>query len=100
MERVNALIIQSLAKYVSSRQKDWAVFLLAVLYTYNAIISEATGEASFFLIYGREPILFLDTNMLPAANLCQSFDFSRQRMMVQITNGQGDGKRTYLTSLG
>lgn len=31
-ERVNSLIVQSLAMYVSSQQKDWHVFLPEVIY--------------------------------------------------------------------
>ena len=70
--------------YVSSPQVDWKVFLPAVIYAYNTSISEATGDTSFFLTYGRELALMPDTTMLPPVNLSPSLNFHRQRRMFQV----------------
>ena len=78
VERVNGIILQSLAMYVSSHQIDWDVFLPAVVYAYNTSISETTGDTPFFLTYGREPVLMPDTTMLPPVNLSPSIDFHCQ----------------------
>ena len=77
IERVNEIILQSLAMYVSSRQADCDVFLTAVVYRYN-------GNTPFFLTYRREPVFILDTNMLPPMNLSPNIDFHRQQMRSQI----------------
>ena len=83
-ERVNGIIVQLLEMYKISRQRDWNVFLLAVVYAYNTSISGTTGEILFFLKDGKEPVLILDTTMLPPPNLSQSLNCHQQQMMAQI----------------
>ena len=63
-ERYHATLIQSLSMYVDSHQKDWDVFLPAVLFSYRACpATRSTGHSPFMLLYGREPTLPLDIHL-------------------------------------
>ena len=84
VERVNGILIQSLALYVRSQQVDWDIFLPSVVYAYNTSISETTGDTPFFLTYGREPIPIPDTSILPPTNLSPSVVIHRQRIISQL----------------
>jgi hypothetical protein len=46
---------------VSSSQEDWGAILLALTFAYNASQQQATGKTTFFLLYGRQPQLPIDT---------------------------------------
>ena len=65
VERFNATLAQSLSMYVSSNQKDWDEHLNSVLFAYRASPSEVTAESPFYMLYGREPLLPMDTALLP-----------------------------------
>lgn len=51
--------------YASSHQKDWDEYLNSVLFTYRVSPSEVIGESPFCMLYGREPLLPMDTTLLP-----------------------------------
>ena len=65
VERFNGTLAQSLSMYVSSNQKDWDEHLNSVLFAYRVPPSEVTGESPFYMLYGREPLLPMDTALLP-----------------------------------
>ena len=65
LERFNGTLAQSLSMYVSSHQKDWDEHLSSVLFAYRVSPSEVTGESPFYMLYGREPLLPMDTALLP-----------------------------------
>ena len=84
IERVNGILTQTLAMYVSSNQRDWDVHLPAAVFAYNASISATTGDSPFFLTYGREPVLLSDVSMLPPSGLTRSVGVHRQRIITQV----------------
>jgi hypothetical protein len=50
--------------YVDSNQKDWDIFLPAVLFAHRASpATKSTGHSPFMLLYGREPTLPLDVQL-------------------------------------
>ena len=73
--------------HVSSRQVGWDVFFPAVVYAYNTSISETTGDILFFLTYGREPVLMINTTMPSLVNLSSTIVFHHPRMnLVESDN--------------
>jgi transposase InsO family protein len=65
VERFNSVISQSLSMYVSANQKDWDEFLPSILFAYRTSPQATTGDFPFYLLYGREPRLPADVNLLP-----------------------------------
>ena len=65
VERFNGTLAQSLSMYVSSHQKDWDEQLSSVLFAYRVSPSKVTGEFPFYMLYWREPLLPMDTALLP-----------------------------------
>jgi len=51
--------------YVSSHQKDWDDQLSSVLFAFRVSPLEVTDESPFYMLYGREPLLPMDTALLP-----------------------------------
>ena len=58
--------------YVSSDQKLWDKHLNSVLFAYRVFPSEVTGESPFYMLYGREPLLHMDTALLPPREMTPS----------------------------
>ena len=65
VERFNSYISQSLSMFVADNQKDWDEFLPAILFAYCTSPQATTGDSPFYLLYGREPRLPIDVNLLP-----------------------------------
>ena len=68
-EKVNATIMQSLAEYTSANQKDWDLSLPALLFAFRIAPSPTTGESSFYLLYGREPVLPIKVPLKPPTKM-------------------------------
>ena len=81
-ERINGVIIQIIAMYVASDQKDWDAYLPSAMYAYNTTISKTTGDTPFFLTYGHEPVKLPDVALLPP--IIRSVDYYRQQSIRQI----------------
>lgn len=60
-ERFNKTLADILSKYVSANHRDWDQFLPYACFAYNSSVHETTGYSPFFLLYGREPTLPIDT---------------------------------------
>ena len=59
--------------YVSTHQKDWDKHLPMILFAYQVAPNATTGDSQFYLLYGREPCLPLDTSLLlPDSNVSSS----------------------------
>ena len=65
VERFNRTLASMLSMYVNSKHKDWDRYLPYVTFAYNTAVHASTKETPFFLLYGREARLPLDTQLLP-----------------------------------
>lgn len=62
-ERFNRTLTDMLSMYVSAHHKDWDLTLPYVTFAYNSSRHDTAGFSPFYLLYGREPTLPLDTLM-------------------------------------
>ncbi len=72
MEKYNSTMMNSLSMFVSSHQWDWDEHLNAVLFAYRVFPSDVTGESLFYMLYGREPLLTIETALLPPREMSLS----------------------------
>lgn len=86
VERFNGTLAQSIFMYVSKDQKDWDQHIPEILFAYCASPSEVTGESPFYLLYGREPRLPMDVNLIKPKDLSPSVTEHRQRTVENIEN--------------
>ena len=84
VERFNGTLAQSLSMYVSGNQKDWDEHLNSVLFAYRVSPSEVTGESPFYMLYGREPLLPMDTALLPPREMSPLVADHRARVVEHI----------------
>lgn len=61
VERFNKTLAQMLSMYVSTSQKDWDQVLPFVIFGYNTSRQDSTRCTPFYMLYGREPHLPIDT---------------------------------------
>ena len=89
VERFNGTLAESLSMYVSTNQKDWDEHLPMILFAYRVSLNATTLESPFFLLYGREPRLPIDTSLLfPTSNLSSSVAELRSRVVENLENAQ------------
>lgn len=84
VERFNATLAQSLSMYVNSDQKNWDEHLNSVLFAYRTSPSEVTGESPFYMLYGRELLLPMDTALLPPRDMTPLVADHRARVVEHI----------------
>lgn len=84
VERFNGTLAQSISMYVSSDQKDWDKYLNPVLFAYRVSPSDVTGESPFYMLYGREPLLPMDTSLIPPREISPSIAEHRARIVEHI----------------
>ena len=60
MERINRTLGDGLAKCCEERHEIWSVDLQAVVMTYSSAVHESTGQAGFWLVFGREMRMPID----------------------------------------
>ncbi len=78
VERFNATLAEGLSMYVSTHQKDWDRYIDMILFAYRVSPNATTGESPFYLLYGREPRLPIDTTLLVSnSNLSSSVSVTR-----------------------
>lgn len=65
--------------YVSRVKKDWDTHLPAIVFGYRVSPHDSKGEIHFYLLYGREPRLFVDVTLLPPRNESHSVHEHRAR---------------------
>lgn len=54
-----------ISKYVNDGDVNWDLQINACLTAIRCTPSESTGYSSFYLMYGRDPVLSLDTLLTP-----------------------------------
>ena len=84
VERFNGTLAQSLSMYVSSHQRDWDEHLSSVLFAYRVSPSEVTGESPFYMLHGREPLLPMDTALLPPREMSPLVAEHRARVVEHV----------------
>ena len=57
VERFNRTLIDMLSMAVSDNEQDWDLQLSTLLLAYRTSRHETTGTTSFFLMFGRDPLL-------------------------------------------
>ena len=89
VERFNGTLAEGLSMYVSTHQKDWDRHLPMILFAYRVSPSATTGESPFYLLYGREPRLPIDTALLlPDDNLSSSVWELRARIVRNLEEAE------------
>ena len=64
-ERFNRVMNDIISKYVSPGQRDWDEYLSTALMAYRMSSNASTRHTPFFLVYGRDPVLPMDTLLEP-----------------------------------
>ena len=64
-ERYNRVQNDMLAKLVDSAHRDWDSKIPSILSAYRTAKNESTGFSPFYIIYGRDPVLPVDTLLSP-----------------------------------
>lgn len=67
-ERLNKTIADMLSLYTNTAQNDWDEYLPHVTMAYNTAKQESTQETPFKLVYGREPVLPTEAQLLQPIN--------------------------------
>lgn len=102
-ERLNRTITNMIAMYVSPDHRDWDVTLPFVTFAYNSSRHDTATYSPFFLLYGREPSLPLDT-LLPSSKVSVTeyatdaiarADYARQIARTRINQSQANQKAAY-----
>ena len=61
-EQFNQTLQRQLLKFVNKEQKDWDVYLDAILFSYRVSRHDSTKQSPFVLVYGRQPRLPIEFN--------------------------------------
>ena len=64
-ERFNRFLKDALSKRIAENQKDWDNHLSAILMAYRMSVHDSTEFSPFFMVYGRDPVLPMDTLLGP-----------------------------------
>ena len=64
-ERFNQTLQRQLLKFVNEEQTDWDLYLDAILFSYRTSRQDSTKMSPFYLVYGRQARLPLETAVHP-----------------------------------
>lgn len=64
-ERFHRFLNASIAKSIETNQREWDQHLPGVLSSYRVSVHDSTKFSPFFLMYGRDPVLPMDTLLEP-----------------------------------
>ncbi|XP_053389855.1 protein NYNRIN-like [Mercenaria mercenaria] len=71
VERMNSVILQSLRLYCKGQQDDWPELLPSIMMAYRMTpATQSTQHSPFFLLFGREMRLPIDTALTPKHSFC------------------------------
>ena len=61
VERLNRTLINMLKSLSGNEKKDWKSFLPKLAFAYNSTVNKTTGFSPFYLMFGRQSILPIDS---------------------------------------
>ena len=80
-ERMNSFIEQSLRTYCNQNQTDWPAYLPSIMLAYRTTQTPSTKYSPYFLLFGRECRLPIDTALIPSKTLIPSHQQYLQRLI-------------------
>ena len=78
VERSNQAIENALRSFIANDQANWNLYLQSVVYALNNTVSQSTGFAPNFLIFGKQTALSIDASL----EIMKRTDFKDEREMV------------------
>ena len=64
-ERHHAVINDAVAKYAHRDHATWPKYLPAIMMAYRTAVNDSTRYSPFYVVYGRDPVLPMDTLLNP-----------------------------------
>ena len=85
VERANSIILQGFRMYCKDQQDDWPEILPSVMMAHRMTPCTQASQASpFFLLFGREMHIPIDTALLPKDNLSQNHKVHLNNVLKQL----------------
>ena len=85
VERANSIILQAFRIYCKDKQDDWPEILPSVMMAHRMTpCTQSSQESPFFLLFGREMHLPIDTALLPKDNLAQDHKIHLNNVLHQL----------------
>ncbi|CAG2252792.1 unnamed protein product [Mytilus edulis] len=85
VERMNSVILQSIRSYAKDQQDDWVHLLPGIMMAYRATpATQSTDFSPFFLLFGREMCLPIDTSLIPKEHLAQDHRIFLGRILQNL----------------
>lgn len=85
IERMNSVILQAIRAYTKDMQDDWIDYLPGIMMAYRATpATQSTDYSPFFLLYGREMSLPIDTSLVPKDHLTQDNKIFLARILQNL----------------
>lgn len=83
-ERINAVIVAALRKYIDSTPHSWSNILPAIQFAINTTVNRSTGYTPYFLLYGVEARNPYDAILTPRDPKCESLTEYAYRLIVRL----------------
>ena len=85
VERANSIILQGFRMYCKDQQDDWPEILPSVMMAHRMTpCTQASQVSPFFLLFGREMHIPIDTALLPKDNLSQNQKVHLNNVLKQL----------------
>ena len=85
VERANSIILQGFRMYCKDQQDDWPEILPSVMMAHRMTpCTQASQVSPFFLLFGREMHIPIDTALLPNDNLSQNHKVHLNNVLKQL----------------
>jgi hypothetical protein len=94
VERLNRTLLDTLAKFVETHQRDWGVYLPCVLYAYRTSYNPTVGNTPFYLVFGFEPRSPEDFFKLPASAGELFSEGERNRVAQRLNEARAAARAT------
>jgi hypothetical protein len=87
-ERLNKTLANMLAMYTNTPQTDWDEYLPHVTFAYNTSRQDTTKFSPFMLVYGREPVLPTEANLLEPKQTIDANEIREKALAVRSLAAQ------------
>ena len=85
VERANSVILQGFRTYCKDKQDDWPEILPSIMMAHRMTpCTQSSQESPFFLLFGREMHVPIDTALLPKDNLAQDHKIHLSNVLKQL----------------